>query len=519
MPTFLLMRLLIAATVALMIGVVWIAAAIDRSTDAKTERELVANRELMVAMLDQETGLRGFANTGLVQFLAPYNDGRRDLERALAAAHANAKDTTDRRYVERQDRTARAWQAMAQRRVDEVRREGRGSDVTGALSRKTLMDSFRLANAGSIAYLRSRRDDERARSRTMMIALVGALGVLFAIVGYALVERPTRREARSRHRLAEFNDAMQVTRSEQEAYAVVRRHLERWLKQARAWVLNRNASANRLMAATPVDPASALAAPLAEAAPETCLAVRLAKPYKRGPDDEPLMECSICGGLSGHSTCLPSIVSGEVVGSVLVETPAAMGGADLTDVTATVASAGPVIANLRNLSIAEMRAATDSLTGLPNQRAVNESLRRMAAQAIRSKTPLAAVVMDLDRFKQVNDVYGHAKGDEVLSSVGAVLRDGVRESDFAGRHGGEEFVILLPDTDGPGAITVAEKLRATIEELRVPLLEGRVSASFGIAILPTHALDPDQLVRAADRALYAAKNAGRNRVEVVEAAS
>jgi len=516
-PAFLLMRLLIAATVVLMVGGVWAAGRIERSTDAKTERALVANRELMVAMLDQETGLEGYANTRSREFLEPYDEGRRAFERALAAAQASIKDATDRRFVQSQDRIGHAWQERAQRRVDEVRRERRGTDLGSALERKSIMDSFRRANAGGIAYLRGRREDERDRSRMIAIGLVSGLGIIFALLGYALVERPARHEAGARKRLAEFSDAMQVTRDEQEAYGVLRRHLERWLTAAQAWVFTRNASANRLMAATPVEPASPLAQPLADAEPETCLAIRLAKPHLRSPGEEPLMTCSICGTLPGCSSCIPSIVGGEVVGAVLVETPKALPPAELANVTATVAGAGPVIANLRNLSIAELRAATDALTGLPNQRSVQEALRRMAAQATRTKAPLAAAVMDLDRFKQVNDVYGHGKGDEVLSTIGAVLRDGIRESDFAGRHGGEEFVILLPDTDGPGAITVAEKLRATIEDLKIPLLEGRVSASFGIAVLPTHALDPEQLLRAADRALYAAKNGGRNRVEVVAA--
>jgi diguanylate cyclase (GGDEF)-like protein len=155
------------------------------------------------------------------------------------------------------------------------------------------------------------------------------------------------------------------------------------------------------------------------------------------------------------------------------------------------------------------------LTGLANQRAVQDTLNRMAAQSGRSKAPLTAIMIDLDHFKRVNDIHGHAKGDEVLATVAAVVQANVRESDFVGRYGGEEFVALLPDTARQGGVLVAEKLREAIEALEVGGLDRRLSASFGVAMMPGDAVNGDQLVRAADRALYAAKNAGRNRVEVV----
>jgi diguanylate cyclase (GGDEF)-like protein len=123
------------------------------------------------------------------------------------------------------------------------------------------------------------------------------------------------------------------------------------------------------------------------------------------------------------------------------------------------------------------------------------------------------VIFDLDRFKAVNDTYGHGKGDDVLAAVGAVAASTVRGSDFVGRLGGEEFAILLPDTDRAGALHVAEKLRAEIATLSIPGVDRRITASFGVAVMPDDAGEPDLLLRAADRALYAAKNAGRDRVE------
>jgi diguanylate cyclase (GGDEF)-like protein len=185
-------------------------------------------------------------------------------------------------------------------------------------------------------------------------------------------------------------------------------------------------------------------------------------------------------------------------------------------VSSGIAEAAPVISNLRNLAIAELRASTDALTGLPNQRAVQVNLKRMTAQALRSGFPLAAIMFDLDRFKQVNDTHGHGKGDQLLATIGQVTAGAIRASDFAGRDGGEEFVVLLPATDRDQAALVAENLRKAIATIRIPNVDRAITASFGVAVLPDDATEPDALLRCADRALYVAKSRGRNRVELVE---
>ncbi len=318
--------------------------------------------------------------------------------------------------------------------------------------------------------------------------------------------------------MAEFSDALQAARSEREAFDVLKRHLEGWFKLSRAVVLTRNSSQNRLEAATSLENTPTVAEHLDGAAPESCLAVRLAKPYRREPGSTGLMVCDVCGAVPGATTCVPTVVGGEVVGSVLLGAPEPINRDETEDLSSSVTMAGPVIANLRNLALAERRAATDNLTGLANQRAVADTLARMVAQASRSKTQLTAIMFDLDHFKRVNDLYGHAKGDEVLATVAAVVSGCIRESDFVGRYGGEEFTALLPDTSLQGGATLAEKLRATIEQTEIAGLSGGLTASFGVATLPDHAASGEHLLRAADRALYAAKNAGRNRVELVSSA-
>jgi diguanylate cyclase (GGDEF)-like protein len=123
-------------------------------------------------------------------------------------------------------------------------------------------------------------------------------------------------------------------------------------------------------------------------------------------------------------------------------------------------------------------------------------------------------MLDLDHFKRINDTYGHSRGDEVLAAVAQVLRSTLRASDFVGRYGGEEFIILLPDTARDEACIVAEKVRAAVAAISLSTIDHPVTASQGIATLPDDAGDADALIRAADRALYLAKRNGRNRVEL-----
>jgi diguanylate cyclase (GGDEF)-like protein len=205
-----------------------------------------------------------------------------------------------------------------------------------------------------------------------------------------------------------------------------------------------------------------------------------------------------------------------VIGSVLVRHPSALDEASRRTVEESITQAAPVLANLRNLALSQTRALTDGLTGLPNRRAVEDALKRAAAYADRTQTALGLVLLDLDHFKQINDLYGHDKGDEVLAAVGVALASHVRESDFGGRFGGEEFVVLLPDTDREGAAAIAERIRVAVAQIEVPGVSRPITASFGVASTPEDASEPTVLMRGADRALYLAKSRGRNRVETLD---
>jgi diguanylate cyclase (GGDEF)-like protein len=314
----------------------------------------------------------------------------------------------------------------------------------------------------------------------------------------------------------EFTEIMQVTRDESEAYGLLKRHLERSLEDSDVLVLNRNNSHDRLEPMTELAEDFELAAKLTSAEPESCLAVRLGKTHDRSPEYEPLLACELCGEFTTGSTCVPSLVGGEVIGSVLVRHPSSLDEGSRRTVEESITQAAPVLANLRNLALSQTRALTDGLTGLPNRRAVEDALKRMAAYSDRTQTALGLVLFDLDHFKQINDLYGHEKGDEVLAAVGIALATHVRESDFGGRFGGEEFVVLLPDTDREGAAAIADRIRAAVAQIEVAGVSRPITASFGVASIPEDAGEPTLLLRGADRALYLAKSRGRNRVETLD---
>ena len=158
---------------------------------------------------------------------------------------------------------------------------------------------------------------------------------------------------------------------------------------------------------------------------------------------------------------------------------------------------------------------TDALTGLENRRAIEKQLETMFAHGQRLSEPLSCVMSDLDRFKSVNDEHGHHAGDAVLKQFAGILKRTAREIDVVGRYGGEEFIVLLPGTVLDAAVTFAERVRKEVEAHTFVFDGGSVrrTASFGVAGWPHPRIsDCDRIVRAADDALYVAKESGRNRV-------
>jgi diguanylate cyclase (GGDEF)-like protein len=160
---------------------------------------------------------------------------------------------------------------------------------------------------------------------------------------------------------------------------------------------------------------------------------------------------------------------------------------------------------------------TDALTGLYNRGALNTYLAHEWRRARRYRAPLSVLLVDVDQLKYVNDVHGHAAGDQVIRSLARAITMTLRDSDIGGRWGGDEFLIIAPGTAGVAAATLAERLQLELAKWKATG-EAKATASVGVATFDPNAgpqEDPDALVQAADAALYRAKAAGRNRVSVV----
>ena len=166
----------------------------------------------------------------------------------------------------------------------------------------------------------------------------------------------------------------------------------------------------------------------------------------------------------------------------------------------------------------QQQALTDALTGCYNRRSFEMQLDKDLQMAGRLHQPLSLLMLDLDRFKQLNDSVGHDAGDDALRRLADCFRQELRGVDSAARFGGDEFALILPQAYSDGAMVVAERLRERIEQIKIPGF-GNVTASIGIATFPLHATVRAELVSAADAALYSAKRSGRNRVCIFNAES
>jgi diguanylate cyclase (GGDEF)-like protein len=219
------------------------------------------------------------------------------------------------------------------------------------------------------------------------------------------------------------------------------------------------------------------------------------------------------------SVCVPIVAHGNVMGTLYLENHHNREirldernlAHNLANQIALAMSSIKLRDTLRNLSV------RDPLTGLFNRRYMEESLQREIATAKRKNRPLGLAILDLDHFKTFNDTFGHDAGDLLLREVGSVLSKNSRAGDIACRFGGEEFVMIFPEASPNIVMQLTNQLRETIYSMQLQHFGrslGQVSASFGVASFPEHGNTTEDLLRAADKALYRAKATGRNRVEM-----
>ncbi len=309
--------------------------------------------------------------------------------------------------------------------------------------------------------------------------------------------------------LSDFGEMLQTCRTRPEAWPIVARMCERLLPGQSGAVYMATASKTALERVTawgqmcPSKPIIAL---------QECWALRRGKVHT--------CELAVCEGCMANpapsragTVCAPMIAMGGMIGVLQLSAPSAEPDNGL--LTAVVERISVAIATIRLREELGEQATRDSMTGLFNRRFLNEYLELELLRAMRDGRPLTVMMLDVDHFKRFNDTFGHKAGDLVLQEVAATLRAQTRGSDIACRFGGEELVVVSPETSCDQAMPRAEQIRKAIEDLIVigegqPL--GKITISIGVASAPENGYDATELLRAADEALYAAKQAGRNRV-------
>jgi diguanylate cyclase (GGDEF)-like protein len=237
-------------------------------------------------------------------------------------------------------------------------------------------------------------------------------------------------------------------------------------------------------------------------------------------NDVSIVDGYIAGFLETKSEmCVPLIFFGEKLG-VLALDSASHDAFDQDDVQPLESVADICAAAIQNAHYFERMkqlAYVDGLTGIFNRRYFEMRIAEELERACRFLGRMSVIMVDIDHFKKLNDEFGHLLGDEVLRGVSTILKQQLRKVDMVCRYGGEEFAIVVPETTGANALKVAEKLRRQIESHPFPGVPRPVTISCGVADYPTHGATRDEIVAAADGALYQAKQAGRNRVVAASA--
>jgi diguanylate cyclase (GGDEF)-like protein len=512
-------------------GAVLVASETQRNAAHENFSEAETANDILVDMFEQDHRLSDYMAGRRDGFMTSFLLGERSLFGDFRQAGELSSDSPlELKALGRQESAAQVWHRIALREVAQKRRTGAPPGSASLNRRDRALDRFVVFNRVYRGRLATAREEEEHQAALVPVYLVIGLSLVFGAIAFGLMRRGRRIET-ERH-LAEaernkaevdfiksqtrFGEALQFAQDQAEAHKMLKLHLEDRIPESSAVILNRNNSANRLEASERLAPEHPLSEKLEHAEPRSCIAIRLSRHYERGGSGErEILPCEVCHSLTSCSTCQPLLVGGEVIGSVLLAHENSLDPNEERQFDESVTKAAPVLANLRNLAIAETRAATDSLTGLPNQRAFDDAFKRLLALAGRNLDPLSVVMLDIDRFKEINDNFGHERGDEVLAALGVLLRGQLRAGDFPARLGGDEFLAVLPNTDRSGAMKLAEGLRRSVHGMKIGGLEHPVTASLGVSTYPDDSTDPDHLLRTADRALYAAKQSGRDRVETV----
>ena len=573
-------RILVLAMSVLLVTVAGASGYLLFTLQPRLSQEMAMVRELRVAhegLLDQETGLRAYIATGQGTFLQPYVRGRRETlaaEDRLLQRVGRQSDYADQvvRMLLAEEQWRVGWAEIAVRRPA-------GSAMTGdqlaafLASGKEAFDRYRAEQSAVMNAALRQRDAVAAKQRRVLMG-TGAANVSFVLVLMlvdarrrrrlqASVDAPIRELLAQMHRMhagdltpslghfaveefqrlgAGLSDMAQALDVERRRGAARQRAAEELAARLRVILRVARETAGSLslfyvaetVAAAAVELGRDRAVVWVRSEPDGGFtAVRrsddahgVAPPVALEPG--PIVAQAVADARvvrQGEDAYFPLVMGGLVVG--VLETHDAPSLDDHLDERAQVdtvlealaLNAASALESARLNARTAEQATHDALTGLPNRRRLEVDVAREWDRARRYNRPLSVCMFDVDHFKAVNDGGGHVVGDAWLRQLGAILRDTLRDTDTAYRYGGEEFLLLLPESDVQAASAVAERLRLAVESAVGPAAWPTVTASFGVATQEPGMADVPDLIAAADEALYAAKRGGRNRVAVTGTSS
>jgi diguanylate cyclase (GGDEF)-like protein len=492
-------------------------------------------RILQQALVDEKENAEDFILTGdRRSFLAFHAAGsvleasRTTVLPRLDRAGTGTERTPSENLAELTGIWARAVSLAERGAADEAQAFLRQRDARSLMSelRSAMRRYLELRNATGVTFERS------IEVGATLVVLLQVIGGMVTVAFLAFAFRANAKEADGRRAaveeaisarrqveiLFEMADTLQSASGYEDAHAVLQATSRRLLPHLSGKLYVFNNSRDRL---DPLAEWGERDGELSAAiAPTECWALKRGKPHLNNPFEGTLP----CSHFTGQLVTLevPMLARGEVYGLLSFSS-----GQD--DARQQLKDCGPVISALAdamslalsNLSLREKlrnQALRDPLTGLYNRRYMEDMLDRFVRLAARNETSVSVVMIDLDHFKRLNDQHGHLLGDAVLRAVAGTLSQALRETDIACRYGGEELIVLLPDCEMNAAMRKAEDIRARIEALSSA--HGvEISASLGVAAFPLVASSVNDLVQAADDALYEAKGAGRNRVASAKAGS
>lgn len=382
-----------------------------------------------------------------------------------------------------------------------------------------LLDAIRAIGATTKAAEAVAAGDLAKRVRVLRGDELGALAHSFNRMAGELAGRRRRDELLDR-----FQMLLVSSNSMDELFEVVARTCTELFPEAGGAIYRIAASRNQLTREARWNWPAEAGGDMFE--PEGCRALRTGQPYfvSDASLELPCLHTQRLGVHASRSGCLPLAAQGEMLGILQLcrfdQEPAEVPTALRSTAVLVADQLAMAMANLQLREQLRQQSIRDPLTGLFNRRYLEETMERELARSARNGQPLVVVAVDVDHFKRFNDTHGHEAGDLVLVELARLLREGIRETDIACRYGGEEFVLLMPDSPLEVAAQRAEVLRERVRALRLRLGGSEaetVSVSMGLAAAPAHGASAADLLRHADSALYAAKAAGRDRVVVYAA--